>query len=681
MTTYYERRRLLYEIRALEPNKYSTPNAPISISINTNVHNYRPNLSPRYHSSDHIREYSSSSPSPTPSPSSDHLVAIPFTNRKNYSSYSPKAAFNKFKNTFRSTSQNSASSLNGPVSSPRSVRHESGDEGHKLIVDKASRFWSNYWHHSSKKSLIKFNQQKEQRIQITGDKETWYSLNVTNIRDPLIIKQHILNRMNYAGAIESYQFYHENGWHPTSHRILVKPIYKQSGSFSFSTPDLGQSPTSESSRKQSGFSSSSHSPLCRKAAIRPVKSALGIQLSDPPTPPDEIKRSSATSLPPTSPSNWYSLDEVTRQSILWAVPPTTNNIYFERSKPTTPDSDEPMKKPFSSSTSPATQSIKTNFWGERPPAEVVFENMECYFDKQDLDKEIEVETVNALSRCATFTKSIRLVAREASRNYKKTNERMIRRKSTKLWGQRVVEVKPASSQSMSRLPSVSEQMNLSHTESSDKLIQWIRGKLIGKGSFGRVYLAFNLGTGEVIAVKQVEVPKTASDLFDERQHNGVEALYQEIMMLRDLDHENIVQYLGYGRDEVEGMINIFLEYVSGGSLASRLAVHGAFDEKLACYFTKQICSGLAYLHSKHILHRDIKAANILIEEDGICKISDFGLSKKNDYDGVYDQNSRMSLRGSIYWMAPEVLGRLNTPSIPDHLSDCAKDFLKQCFTM
>ena len=45
----------------------------------------------------------------------------------------------------------------------------------------------------------------------------------------------------------------------------------------------------------------------------------------------------------------------------------------------------------------------------------------------------------------------------------------------------------------------------------------------------------------------------------------------------------------------------------------------------------------------------------MIEEDGICKISDFGLSKKNDYDGVYDQNSRMSLRGSIYWMAPEVV--------------------------
>src|SRR6478735_5048726 len=105
-----------------------------------------------------------------------------------------------------------------------------------------------------------------------------------------MIKQHILNRINYAGTTESYQFYHENGWHPSkrytlqniniiiksiflrhldtpvdpqellyicsiadstaSHRILVKPIYKQSVSFSFSTPDLGQSPTSESTRKK-----------------------------------------------------------------------------------------------------------------------------------------------------------------------------------------------------------------------------------------------------------------------------------------------------------------------------------------------------------------------------------------------------------------------------------------------
>jgi serine/threonine protein kinase len=241
---------------------------------------------------------------------------------------------------------------------------------------------------------------------------------------------------------------------------------------------------------------------------------------------------------------------------------------------------------------------------------------------------------------------------------------MMRRKSTKLWGQRVVEVKP---ERRSRLPSSREHINMSHqhqdnrTSSSDPTtplnsnntqetdVQWIRGKLIGKGSFGRVYLAFNVVSGEVIAVKQVEIPRTKSDRLDVHQNDMVDALYREIAMLRDLDHEYIVQYLGYGVDEQEAVVNIFLEYVSGGNIASRLALQGAFDEPLVRHFTRQVCEGLAYLHTRHILHRDIKSANILVEADGVCKISDFGLSKKNDYDEVYDQNSRMSLRGSVYW--------------------------------
>lgn len=213
--------------------------------------------------------------------------------------------------------------------------------------------------------------------------------------------------------------------------------------------------------------------------------------------------------------------------------------------------------------------------------------MEQYFDSQDLDKEVPIEP--------TVTKSIRLVAREASRKYK--SRTMLRRKSTKLWGHKVTELKSRSAQVIARLPSVSEHISLTNQ------VQWIRGKLIGKGSFGRVYLAFNVATGEVIAVKQVEIPKTASDLLNEQQHDMVEALYQEIMMLKDLDHENIVQYLGYGHDEAEGVIHIFLEYVSGGSVASRLTLHGAFDEPLTKYFTRQICSGLEYLHKRHILHR------------------------------------------------------------------------------
>lgn len=142
------------------------------------MHDYRPNISPYSHSSDHIKGYSSSpSPSPSPSPSSDHLVTTPFstTNRKNYTSYSPKAAFNKFKNPFRSTTttaQNSASSLNGPTPSPRSVRHESGDEGNKRTPDKISKFWSNYWHHSPKKQP---NQQPKVRTIKTGEKGIFLS--------------------------------------------------------------------------------------------------------------------------------------------------------------------------------------------------------------------------------------------------------------------------------------------------------------------------------------------------------------------------------------------------------------------------------------------------------------------------------------------------------------------------
>jgi serine/threonine protein kinase len=131
------------------------------------------------------------------------------------------------------------------------------------------------------------------------------------------------------------------------------------------------------------------------------------------------------------------------------------------------------------------------------------------------------------------------------------------------------------------------------------------GKLIGKGSFGRVYHAINLNADpvEMIAVKQVEIPTTKSDLMNERQRASIEALYHEISLLEGLDHENIVQYLGYDSNEAEGHLNIFLEYVAGGSISSCLTKFGPFKEPLLSHFTRQILQGLKYLHNKHILHR------------------------------------------------------------------------------
>jgi len=92
------------------------------------------------------------------------------------------------------------------------------------------------------------------------------------------------------------------------------------------------------------------------------------------------------------------------------------------------------------------------------------------------------------------------------------------------------------------------------------IFKWVKGELIGKGTYGRVYLALNATTGEMIAVKQVELPKTVSDQEDSRQLQMVEALKSESDTLKDLDHPNIVQYLGF--EESADHFSMCVHYVS-----------------------------------------------------------------------------------------------------------------------
>jgi mitogen-activated protein kinase kinase kinase len=87
-----------------------------------------------------------------------------------------------------------------------------------------------------------------------------------------------------------------------------------------------------------------------------------------------------------------------------------------------------------------------------------------------------------------------------------------------------------------------------------------------------------------------------------------------------------VQYLDSSTDGQH--LNIFLEYVPGGSVAALLSNYGAFEEALVSKFVRQILTGLDYLHEREIIHRDIKGANILVDNKGNIKISDFGISKK-----------------------------------------------------
>jgi len=89
--------------------------------------------------------------------------------------------------------------------------------------------------------------------------------------------------------------------------------------------------------------------------------------------------------------------------------------------------------------------------------------------------------------------------------------------------------------------------NLNHPTNphATAIFKWVRGELIGKGTYGKVYVALNATTGEMIAVKQVEIPRTENDRNDSRQVTVVEALKLESETLKDLDHQNVVQYLGF----------------------------------------------------------------------------------------------------------------------------------------
>lgn len=188
--------------------------------------------------------------------------------------------------------------------------------------------------------------------------------------------------------------------------------------------------------------------------------------------------------------------------------------------------------------------------------------------------------------------------------------------------------------------------------------QWIKGGLIGRGTYGNVYLALHSVTGELLAVKQVDAAMAERNPSP-RKKAMIQSLRREMNILRELRHPNIVQYMGCSSTDTT--LNIFLEYVSGGCLQKVMDDYGALGEPMTRSFTRQILTGLDYLHAMGIVHRDIKGANILVDNTGAVKISDFGVSKRLDPDemmkGAINKKTkkRFSIQGSVFWMAPEVV--------------------------
>ncbi|KAL0212060.1 hypothetical protein RCL1_005686 [Eukaryota sp. TZLM3-RCL] len=185
------------------------------------------------------------------------------------------------------------------------------------------------------------------------------------------------------------------------------------------------------------------------------------------------------------------------------------------------------------------------------------------------------------------------------------------------------------------------ELDLFLDDSTDRLT-WKLGDQIGAGSFGSVYRALDLTNGILMAVKKINLSPQSPEEYKK--------LISEILLMRDLSHQNIVRY--FGSASIDSNLLIFMEYISGGSLAQMIKSFGKFPLNLVQLYTRQILTGVEYLHSQNIVHRDLKAANLLIDaRDGTVKVADFGASKK--LENTLDKCQ--SLTGTVYWMAPEVI--------------------------
>jgi serine/threonine protein kinase len=235
--------------------------------------------------------------------------------------------------------------------------------------------------------------------------------------------------------------------------------------------------------------------------------------------------------------------------------------------------------------------------------------------------------------------------------------------------------------------------------------EWKKGKLLGQGAYGKVYQGLNLRTGKLLAVKEISVNQPGSMA---KQAEQMRRLQQEIRLMESLEHRNIVRYLGCevtGADDgsggesssgvpsmahmsphrvermrhdrprshssgsetgaeagVSASLYIFTEWVPGGSLQDLVDTYGGYlPESLVRIYTEQLLQGLAYLHKHFIVHHDIKLDNVLLDDQGVVKLADFGASASlgKGGTGMNDEGNLSGrlkeLSGTPYYMAPEVV--------------------------
>ena len=176
-----------------------------------------------------------------------------------------------------------------------------------------------------------------------------------------------------------------------------------------------------------------------------------------------------------------------------------------------------------------------------------------------------------------------------------------------------------------------------------KINFYLYGRRIGQGAFGKVNLGLNVLTGRVVAIKSFK--KTPIEKFKHR----MKKIQYETELMKRFNHKNITKILEVFNDE-EYML-IIMEYINGGNLFSFVKKRRKLSEKMSKFLFRQIILGIQHIHSKNVVHRDIKLENILIDFNNNVKICDFGIGKvlNSEDELLYDKC------GTPMYMAPEII--------------------------
>lgn len=166
--------------------------------------------------------------------------------------------------------------------------------------------------------------------------------------------------------------------------------------------------------------------------------------------------------------------------------------------------------------------------------------------------------------------------------------------------------------------------------------------LIGDGGMANVYLAYDRTLKRHVAIKMLRYELSKDEGFIKR-------FKRESAQVINLDHPNIVHVYTVGDYKQQPFI--VMEYVNGKTLKDYLREHGALDPQTAIHVMTQLAEGVLYAHQNKIIHRDLKSQNIMITEDQVVKITDFGIALSSNEADITQTNTIM---GSVHYLAPEL---------------------------